>query len=140
LLIFVVRASNPSDGADGRSHFRFKCPRLHLGQTAPSLTAVKRYTGDRLANKLHLFVLTQVFYYDPHCCLHTCTTRVHLYKVVQIWPGLIVYSLHTKSPGHIWTTLYFDHPQACQYKNLTKDMPVMPRDGLSTCWNVYHSC
>jgi len=27
------------------------------------------------------------------------------YKVVQIWPGLIVYSLHTKSPGHIWTTL-----------------------------------
>jgi len=29
-----------------------------------------------------------------------------MYKVFQIWPGLIVYSLHTKSPGHIWTTLY----------------------------------
>jgi hypothetical protein len=28
-----------------------------------------------------------------------------LYKVVQIWPGLITSSLHTNSPGHIWTTL-----------------------------------
>ena len=30
------------------------------------------------------------------------------YKVVQIWPGLIVYSLHTNDPGHIWTTLYME--------------------------------
>jgi hypothetical protein len=29
-----------------------------------------------------------------------------LYKVVQIWPGLIVCKLVTVCPGHIWTTLY----------------------------------
>ena len=28
------------------------------------------------------------------------------YKVVQIWPGQTVTSLHKISPGHIWTTLY----------------------------------
>jgi hypothetical protein len=28
------------------------------------------------------------------------------YKVVQIWPGQTVTSLHTNSPGHVWTTLY----------------------------------
>jgi hypothetical protein len=27
--------------------------------------------------------------------------------VVQIWPGQTVTCLHTNSPGHIWTTLYF---------------------------------
>jgi hypothetical protein len=31
----------------------------------------------------------------------------HKYKVVQIWPGQTVTCLHTISPGHIWTTLYF---------------------------------
>jgi hypothetical protein len=29
-----------------------------------------------------------------------------IYKVIQIWPGLIAASLHTNSPGHIWITLY----------------------------------
>jgi hypothetical protein len=29
------------------------------------------------------------------------------YMVVQIWPGQTVTSLHTISPGHIWTTLYY---------------------------------
>jgi len=29
-----------------------------------------------------------------------------MYKVVQIWPGLMSPDLHTNSPGHIWTTLY----------------------------------
>jgi len=29
-----------------------------------------------------------------------------IYKVVQIWPGLMSPDLHTNSPGHIWTTLY----------------------------------
>ena len=29
-----------------------------------------------------------------------------LYKVVQIWPGLIVCKQVTVCPGHIWTTLY----------------------------------
>ena len=28
------------------------------------------------------------------------------YKVVQIWPGMIVCKLVTVCPGHIWTTLY----------------------------------
>jgi hypothetical protein len=32
------------------------------------------------------------------------------YKVVQIWPGQTVTCLHTISPGHIWTTLYFQNP------------------------------
>jgi hypothetical protein len=30
------------------------------------------------------------------------------YRVVQIWPGQTVTSLHTISPGHIWTTLYIN--------------------------------
>ena len=30
-----------------------------------------------------------------------------MYKVVQIWPGLIVCKQVTVCPGHIWTTLYF---------------------------------
>jgi hypothetical protein len=29
------------------------------------------------------------------------------YKVVQTWPGQTVTCLHTNSPGHIWTTLYY---------------------------------
>ena len=32
----------------------------------------------------------------------------YFYKVVQIWPGQTVTSLHTISPGHIWTTLYME--------------------------------
>ena len=30
-----------------------------------------------------------------------------MYKVVQIWPGLIVCKQVTVCPGHIWTTLYY---------------------------------
>jgi hypothetical protein len=30
-----------------------------------------------------------------------------IYKVVQIWPGLIVRKQVTVCAGHIWTTLYF---------------------------------
>jgi hypothetical protein len=33
------------------------------------------------------------------------------HKVVQIWPGQTVTCLHTNSPGHIWTTLYFHKHQ-----------------------------
>ena len=33
--------------------------------------------------------------------------RRMMYKVVQIWPGQTVTCLHTNSPGHIWTTLYY---------------------------------
>jgi hypothetical protein len=41
-----------------------------------------------------------------------CVLTVYLlllneeYKVVQIWPVLIVYKQVTVCPGHIWTTLY----------------------------------
>jgi hypothetical protein len=30
-----------------------------------------------------------------------------IYKVVQIWSGQTVTCLHTNSPGHILTTLYY---------------------------------
>jgi hypothetical protein len=33
--------------------------------------------------------------------------RLCIYKVVQIWPGLIVCKQVTVCPGHILTTLYF---------------------------------
>jgi hypothetical protein len=36
--------------------------------------------------------------------------RSSKYKVVQTWPGQTVTCLHTISPGHIWTTLYFVQP------------------------------
>jgi hypothetical protein len=35
-----------------------------------------------------------------------------MYKVVQIWPGLIVCKQVTVCPGHIWTTLYFYRREA----------------------------
>jgi hypothetical protein len=34
------------------------------------------------------------------------TNFLHMYKVVQIWPGQTVTCLNTNSPGHIWNTLY----------------------------------
>jgi hypothetical protein len=38
----------------------------------------------------------------------TSTKKVNwMYKVVQIWPGQTVTCLHTISPSHIWTTLYY---------------------------------
>ena len=39
---------------------------------------------------------------------HVCITGVndYIYKVVQIWPGLIACKQVTVCPGHIWTTLY----------------------------------
>jgi hypothetical protein len=40
-----------------------------------------------------------------YCCRGKATSI--RYKVVQIWPGQTVTCLHTNSPGHIWTTLYF---------------------------------
>ena len=45
-------------------------------------------------------------YVENTTCLNT--ENPDLYKVVQIWPGQTVTCLHTISPGHIWTTLYFD--------------------------------
>jgi hypothetical protein len=41
---------------------------------------------------------------------HLVNRFFHIYKVVQIWPGLIVCKQVAVSPGHIWTTLYNKHP------------------------------
>jgi hypothetical protein len=40
-----------------------------------------------------------------------------LYKVVQIWPGLILCKLVTVCPGHIWTTLYITDKCIFKVKN-----------------------
>jgi hypothetical protein len=40
----------------------------------------------------------------------TCLLQLVTYKVVQIWPGLIVCEQAAISPGHIWTTLYIVSP------------------------------
>jgi hypothetical protein len=37
------------------------------------------------------------------------------YKVVLIWPRQTVTCLHTISPGHIWTTLYYGRQQTTLY-------------------------
>jgi hypothetical protein len=48
------------------------------------------------------YICTLVYMYvDPIIHIY-----LYIYKVVQIWPGQTVTSLHTISPGHIWTTLY----------------------------------
>jgi hypothetical protein len=36
-----------------------------------------------------------------------CSFLLLIYKVVQIWPGLILCKQVTVCPGHIWTTLFF---------------------------------
>ena len=40
-------------------------------------------------------------------CVSCSHFPLFVYKVVQIWPGQTVTCLHTNSPGHIWTTLYY---------------------------------
>jgi hypothetical protein len=47
----------------------------------------------------------QHFYYYTWPSLYTYIQW--MYKVIQIWPGQTMTCLHTISPGHIWTTLYF---------------------------------
>ena len=55
------------------------------------------------------------------------------YKVVQIWPGQTVTCLHTNSPGHIWTTLYYVLPRdlSCAKGNLSTSAHVSE---VSMCW------
>jgi hypothetical protein len=58
--------------------------------------------------------------------VHLCVpfqlrNKVSLYKVVQIWPGLIVCKQVTVCPGHIWTTLY---------------MNDLCRDKITIWWNT----
>jgi hypothetical protein len=40
------------------------------------------------------------------------------YKVVQIWPGLLVCKQVTVCPGHIWTTLYLSIDTALRANDL----------------------
>jgi hypothetical protein len=63
---------------------------------------------------LHLFQNLLTASKNPHnslsscCCSLLVPVNVRIYKVLQIWPGLIVCKLVTVCPGHIWTTLYLD--------------------------------
>jgi hypothetical protein len=42
-----------------------------------------------------------------------------MYKVVQIWPGLVRLVYTQISPGHIWTTLYLtEHPSVLAFTNI----------------------
>ena len=76
---------------------------------------IRKHTSNSSSSKM--YVSTQFSKAQVNSGCHKCVQHISLgyapkefysslYKVVQIWPGLIVYSLHTKSPGHIWTTLY----------------------------------
>ena len=49
---------------------------------------------------------------------YASTLLLHKYKVVQIWPGQTVACLHTNSPGHIWTTLYFNQFNIIRYSDI----------------------
>jgi len=67
-----------------------------------------------------------------HDIMHfTSLTRLcNIYKVVQIWPGLISPDLHTNSPGHIWTTLYKSNFPLCSTLNTRSDQKI---------WHFYNS-
>jgi hypothetical protein len=57
------------------------------------------------ANLLHNWVYNYMAYLRQ-LVIRQDLTLSRLYKVVQIWPGLIVCKQVTVCPGHIWTTLY----------------------------------
>jgi hypothetical protein len=40
------------------------------------------------------------------CCVSIADVLYFMYKVVQIWPGLVRLVYTQISPGHIWITLY----------------------------------
>jgi hypothetical protein len=66
--------------------------------------------SDRLALKGHFLEKKMERYIRQYSKSQSanCTILKHgRYKVVQIWPGLIVCKQVTVCPGHIWTTLYF---------------------------------
>ena len=42
------------------------------------------------------------------------------YKVVQIWPGLLVCKQVTVCPGHIWTTLYTHTATDTQFRYIAR--------------------
>jgi hypothetical protein len=57
------------------------------------------------------------------------------YKVVQIWPGLIVCKQVTVCPGHIWTTLYLNKCLMGLINNVFK----ITFDPLYKWWNNFCS-
>jgi hypothetical protein len=68
------------------------------------------------------------------------------YKVVQIWPGQTVTCLHTNSPGHIWTTLYYDVPvtwcaaliiTCSSTASCTCRLFVLRSNQTSECWHLF---
>jgi hypothetical protein len=78
--------------------------------------------GGMLEHVMFVFV----FVFVLRCLLsrfiyfNTNFTFGSIYKVVQIWPGQTVTCLHTISPGHNWTTLYFG-----KYINKHKMLPFL---------------
>jgi hypothetical protein len=52
------------------------------------------------------------------------------YKVVQIWPGLIVCKQVTVCPGHIWTTLYIQMASLFTVEG----NPTIDRGAISRMW------
>jgi hypothetical protein len=58
------------------------------------------------ANTRYLSVLQHTSQIGKQVYLNSISS-LSICKVVQIWPGQTVTCLHTISPGHIWTTLYF---------------------------------
>jgi hypothetical protein len=75
--------------------------------TVPTKCAILQYTVSRVKcwNSQHVSVL----FGSSSRSIHQWNTYIRLlsvrYKVVQIWPGLIVCKQVTVCPGHIWTTL-----------------------------------
>jgi hypothetical protein len=53
---------------------------------------------------------------NVYCCCNSARPAI-TYKVVQMWPGLIVCILVTVCPGHIWTTLYYLVTKQTQYQS-----------------------
>ena len=51
--------------------------------------------------KLRAFTMPSCMCVCMYVCVHVCT-----YKVVQIWPGLLVCNSGDISPGNIWTIFY----------------------------------
>jgi hypothetical protein len=61
------------------------------------------------------------------------------YKVVQIWPGQTVTCLHTNSPGHIWTTLYFpEHFVFKHFQGMQDSRPHSDADTDSNMILIWH--
>ena len=57
-----------------------------------------------------------------------------MYKVVHIWPGLIVCKLVTVCPSHIWTTLYnYLPPPKCVVLFLSHPICMLSRLNIHKC-------